>query len=68
MNCGTCKNWNLKGSPTRNVGFGLCIVDPNPLMRAGRTLNPQNICRIGKFEKAEPAVIARREKEGAVIL
>jgi hypothetical protein len=66
--CGVCRHFDLKNSPTRSMGFGLCTVDPNPLMRAGRTLNPQCICRLGKFEKADPKVIARREKEGATLL
>ena len=65
MNCGTCKHLNLKDSPGRSYGMGLCSIEPNPLMRAGRTLNPQSLCRLGKHEKADPKVIARREKEGS---
>lgn len=68
MNCGTCKHFDLKNSPTRSVGFGLCQAETNPMMRAGRTLNPQNICRLGKFEKADPRAIVKREKELGVIL
>ncbi len=68
MNCGTCGNWDLKNSPLRAHGFGRCLVDPNEAMRAGRTFSATNICRIGMFVKAEAKVIARREKEQAVIL
>lgn len=65
MNCGICRNWDLKDSPLRAHGFGRCKVDPNEAMRAGRTFGPQNVCRLGKFVKAETAVIVRREKEMA---
>lgn len=68
MNCGTCKHWNLRDSAGRSYGQGLCMADPSPLMRAGRTLGPHNVCRIEKYEKADSKVISRREKEGAVIL
>lgn len=68
MNCGTCKHWDLRDSPLRAHGYGRCKVDPNEAMRAGRTFSAQNICRIGKFAKAEVKVIARREKEASVLL
>jgi hypothetical protein len=63
MNCGTCKHWNLKGSPMRAHGFGQCKADPDEAMRAGRTHSAQAICRLDKFVKADIAVIARRERE-----
>lgn len=66
MNCGTCKHWNLKGSPLRQYGYGQCKVDPNEAMRTGRTMSAQNVCRIEKFSKADVKVIARREREMAV--
>ncbi len=62
MNCGTCTHWNLKGSPTRAAGFGLCKVEPNEMMRAGRMLAPHFACTIGKFVKADAVALARREK------
>lgn len=68
MNCGICRHWNLKDSPTRSVGFGLCNADPYPQFRAARTLSMQNICRIQRFEKADVKVIVRREKELASVL
>ncbi len=67
-NCGTCGNWSLSTSPLRQHGYGLCKADPDKATRAGRTFSPQNVCRMGKFVKAETVVIVRREKELAVVL
>lgn len=68
MNCGQCREWNLKDSPLRQYGQGKCKVDPNEMMRAGRTYAAQHICTIGRFAAADPKVIARREKEQAMVL
>ena len=62
MNCGTCKHWNLKGSPLRAHGYGQCKVDPNEALRAGRTMSAQNVCRIEKYAKASTAALIRRER------
>ena len=67
MNCGTCTHWNLKDSPLRAHGFGLCKVQPDPALRAAKTTGAQNVCRLGRFAKADVKVIARREKESAVL-
>jgi hypothetical protein len=63
MNCGTCKNWDLKGSPLRSAGFGRCKVEPDLARRAGHTTGSQFWCLIGQYVKAPVAVIARRERE-----
>jgi hypothetical protein len=63
MNCGTCKNWNLKDSRLRAHGYGQCKADPDEALRAGRTFSEWNPCRLGKYVKAPVAVIARRERE-----
>lgn len=68
MNCAQCKNWDLRDSPLRQHGFGRCKADPDEMMRAGRTFSARNVCRIGRFEKADVKVIARREKEASVLL
>jgi hypothetical protein len=65
MNCGACANWNLRGSSLRVHGFGLCKVDPDLAMRAGRMSSPTSQCRTGKFEQAGAVTMARREQEKA---
>lgn len=66
--CIGCAHWNLKTSTLRAHGFGQCKAETNEAMRAGRTFAGTNVCRIDKFKPADVAVVARREKEQAVIL
>lgn len=62
--CLSCRHWNLKDSPLREHGFGLCSVNPSPTA-AGQTFAGNAPCRLKRWEKAPDAVIARRAKEGA---
>lgn len=62
MNCLQCLHWNLKGSPLRTAGFGLCKADPVEHTRAARTFSATNECRFDWFKQAEPATVAAREK------
>ncbi|RYF47241.1 MAG: hypothetical protein EOO27_37880, partial [Comamonadaceae bacterium] len=62
--CVACKHWQLKDSPLRADGFGLCDANPSPL-RAGHTFPPNSECRFGKFLPASQETVARRAKEGA---
>lgn len=68
MICLQCKHWNLRDSPLRDVGFGLCKANPNAVTRAGQTFAGNTPCRIGKFERATDQQISLRAKEGSVIL
>lgn len=58
--CLQCKHWNLKGSPLRAAGFGLCKADPDERMRAARSFAPTNVCRFRYFAPASAATIAAR--------
>lgn len=62
MNCLACVHWNLRESPLRAYGYGLCKADTNPMTSKGHTLNGQNVCRMGKFKQAPSETVARREK------
>jgi hypothetical protein len=59
MNCGTCKHWALVGRLGQH-GYGQCAMRPEPI-RSAFTTSAQNMCRLGKFKKAEPAVVQARE-------
>lgn len=61
MNCGACSHWELKGSPMRAAGMGLCAKEQGLFARA-RTFSPTALCNKRQFEQATPAVIAAREK------
>jgi hypothetical protein len=61
MNCGACSHWSFKDSPLKDFGFGLCRVEPDAAMRAARTMSARCACRHGRFVKASPATIAKRE-------
>jgi hypothetical protein len=65
MNCGQCAQWNLRGSPLRRYGYGLCKVDPDPAMRAAKTSSGASACHTGRFEQAGAVTMARREQEKA---
>lgn len=62
MKCLNCKHWNLKGSPLRAAGYGLCKADKDEATRAARSFSPINICRFERFAQASPATVAAREK------
>lgn len=71
MTAQTCQHrasWNLKGSSLCAMGFGQCKAEPNEVTRAAKSLAAGNLCRIGRFTPAEPAVVARRAKELGVVL
>lgn len=65
MTCLTCKHWNLKDSPLRADGFGLCDVHPTAALKPANTFAGNTPCRFGRFLPAPAEVIARRAKEGA---
>lgn len=67
MNCGTCKHWDLAGSLGQQ-GFGRCKARPPGYLRDGCTTSAQNICRIGKFAKADPKVVKQREQAQGSLL
>jgi hypothetical protein len=60
MKCQDCVHWDLRGSPLRVHGYGLCKADPDPRFRGARTLSNENVCRIGRFELAKSGTLARR--------
>lgn len=62
MKCIECQSWNLRESPLRAHGYGLCRADANPLTAKGHTLSGQNICRMGKFKQAPAATVAKRRE------
>jgi hypothetical protein len=62
MKCLDCKHWNLKGSPLRAAGFGLCKAETEERFRVSRTFAPVNICRFGNFAQATAATVAARGK------
>lgn len=66
--CQNCASWVLKGSDMKDMGFGKCKAQPDPIARAAKSLAAGNLCRIGRFTPAEAAVVARREKELGLIL
>ncbi|WPB58623.1 hypothetical protein [Xylophilus sp. GOD-11R] len=61
MNCGTCIHWELKGSPMRAVGMGMCAREVGVFRRA-RTFGPEALCGKKQFQQAAPAVVKAREK------
>jgi hypothetical protein len=61
MNCGACSNWTFKASPLKEHGFGLCSVEPDHGLRVARTTPARRACRNGRFERAAPATLAKRE-------
>lgn len=61
MNCHQCAHWDLKKSPMRATGFGLCKADKTKFA-AARTFAPTNECRFDAFKQAAPETVAAREK------
>jgi hypothetical protein len=61
MTCGTCTQWELKASPMRAIGMGLCFREVGVFRRA-RTFSPAAPCNKERFEKAAPATLAARTK------
>lgn len=68
MNCGTCKHWNLNDSRLAPYGYGTCNARKHEADRMAISTSSQNICRIERFAKADPKVVAKREKEMASLL
>jgi len=68
MNCGTCKHWNLADQSYARFGYGKCDARKHEADRLAIATSSQNVCRIGKFAKADPKVVAQREKEMASLL
>lgn len=62
MKCIDCLHWNLKASPMRAAGFGLCKAETDNTFRLARTFAPTNVCRFGKFTAAPAATVAARVK------
>lgn len=62
MTCINCSSWNLKASPMRAAGYGLCKAETDPRFRVARTFSPANVCRFGKFTQAPAATVAARSK------
>ena len=67
MNCGTCKHWNLSGSLGQH-DYGKCDARPEGALKQALSTGAQNVCRLGKFEKADPKVVRRRELAGGSLL
>lgn len=63
MNCGSCTHWDLRHSPLRQEGYGLCKVEPEERMRGARTYSAMNVCRFETFKQAPAATVARRQLE-----
>lgn len=60
MTCGNCKHWSLAHALGQH-GYGRCLARSNQVLQAGLTTSAQSACRIGRFEQAEPKVIAVRQ-------
>ena len=63
MTCTNCTQWNLKASPMRAHGLGLCKSEPVTPHPGSRTFSGANPCRFGKFAQAPAATVARRLAE-----
>lgn len=59
--CLSCAHWELKTSPMREHGMGLCAQEVFPFRQA-RTFGPTAPCNKAEFTQATPATIAAREK------
>ncbi|MGI4776931.1 MAG: hypothetical protein ACRYGA_02240 [Janthinobacterium lividum] len=62
MKCIDCKHWNLKTSPLRTAGYGLCKAEKDETYRLARTFAPINVCRFGNFSQAPAGTAAVRAK------
>ena len=51
--CGQCRHFDLEGSPLGDVGYGFCLMRPEPTRRAHYTA-AENRCRTGKFQPKQP--------------
>lgn len=60
MKCMACSNWNLKDSPLRAYGFGLCKKEADPLFYKARTYSLRAKCNKDQFEQASAEVMERR--------
>ncbi len=61
--CGNCAIWNLRDSPLRSAGFGLCLREL-PIFRGARTFSSHApCCRPIEYVPAAQGEIERRERE-----
>lgn len=66
--CVSCKHWAPEDSYLREYGYGLCNAQPDRLKQASNHTSCSNVCRIKRWEKADDKTIARRAKDGSVVL
>lgn len=57
MKCENCAHWDPRGSTLREHGYGLCQAETDERFRGSRSLAAENVCRIGRFQKAKPVAI-----------